>query len=114
MYPGLPPTTTRRKKDIELENGQTKVPNSKENKEFLREEWERNRNMGITDSYMTFDEYGRRDIYSNYDKNNQSKTKFDTAYSSPKPFVIKRSYDNAHYDKQVKGNQTKPVISLLS
>ncbi|GBL73776.1 hypothetical protein AVEN_230752-1 [Araneus ventricosus] len=43
---------------------------------------------------MGFDEYGRRDIYSNFDKNKPSKTKFESAFSSPKPFAIKRSYDN--------------------
>ncbi|CAL1292892.1 unnamed protein product [Larinioides sclopetarius] len=102
MYPGLHDSNKVKRGHRSKKNGHSKTINGKINKGYSQEEWENNRNLGLTDHYMGFDEYGRRDIYSNFDKNKQSKTKFDSAFSSPKPFAIKRSYDNPQQGRHLR------------
>ncbi|XP_055928723.1 ionotropic receptor 93a-like [Argiope bruennichi] len=112
MYPGLHDGNKIKKGHRSKKNGHSKTINGKINKGFLHEEWENNRNLGLTDAYIGFDEYGRRDIYSNFDKNKQSKTKFESTFSSPKRFAIKRSYDNPQHGKQLR--EKTDVISDIT
>ncbi|GFT87627.1 ionotropic receptor 93a [Nephila pilipes] len=94
MYPGLHDSNKMKKGNRTKKNANSKILKGKNNKGYLKEEWENDKNLAISDHLMRFDEYGRRDIYSNYDNIKKSKSNFDSEFSTPQPFAIKRSYDN--------------------
>lgn len=67
----------------------------------MENEWENQRNLVLSDQFMGFDEYGRRDIYTNYPTNNNSN--YNSPFSSPKRFAVKKSYDNPNQEKKQNG-----------
>lgn len=56
--------------------------------------------MVLSEQYLGFDEYGRRDIYTNYANNNSN---YSSPFSSPKRFAVKKSYDNPGKGKKQNG-----------
>ncbi|GFR06280.1 ionotropic receptor 93a [Trichonephila clavata] len=102
MYPGLHDSNKMKKGHRTKKNVNSKIFHTKDNKGYINEEWENNKNLALSDHLMRFDEYGRRDIYTNYDRNKRTKSNFTSEYSSPKPFAIKRSYDNPQHGRKAK------------
>ncbi|KAG8201455.1 hypothetical protein JTE90_024325 [Oedothorax gibbosus] len=99
MYPrGMDPTKMKK----ERKSKRNKMAQGKNNKGYLENEWENQRNMVLSDQYGGFDEYGRRDIYNSFAKN---KTNYDSPFSSPKRFAVKKDYDNQDQEKNSNKNK---------
>nr|QHA94735.1 ionotropic receptor 93a-3 [Pardosa pseudoannulata] len=88
MYPGMKENKRGRKKRKDKKSMKDSYP--KNNKGYYEDDWKNRGLMG--EQYVGFDEHGRRDIYTNY--NNSSRTVFGGSYDQPKPYAIKRNYDD--------------------
>ncbi|XP_054709202.1 ionotropic receptor 93a-like, partial [Uloborus diversus] len=104
MYPALKSKEQLKSKRRTKKQSKSKTLHEKDNKGYIKDEWDNQRNVALAEHFMRFDEYGRRDIYTNYDENNLRSTYGERM--EPNSYAIKRSFDNPAYGRQFIENIT--------
>nr|XP_015907386.1 ionotropic receptor 93a-like [Parasteatoda tepidariorum] len=96
MYPGI--RDLDKVKNRKQKKNATSFSNGTDNRGFSKDEW--NNRRSTMNSDVRLDEYGRRDIYNNYDSDNAERTNFGGEYTNNNSFAIRRSYENAERNTQ--------------
>ncbi|XP_035221212.1 ionotropic receptor 93a-like isoform X2 [Stegodyphus dumicola] len=107
MYPNQ--KQKKRKVRQNKKRRRSKTFHETDNTGYMKEEMDNQRNIALTENFMHYDQYGRRNIYN--DSEEQPRTKFGGEYASSRSFAIRRSYDNPNYKTQFSEEDVKPASS---